>query len=402
MVLLVIPFVLYIKNKKVYSLRYGLLSILFLLLYPFLKVQSCFFLGYVFFLLFIVESHIGKLNNLPIFLIAIISPFAIFVFEIFGFPIRLQLTEAAANILSMGNVDIVSKGNVIKTGGYEFSVDPECMGLKMVISGFLISLAIIAYYEKKTKKSVHFILITVLLGIATFLIVLCNFFRIIGVIIFKALPGTFMHEVIGLASLIIYVMIHAYFITKIFFKYLGKPFKALACNKSKSKLYSVLTIVIIVMLAFMNYNREGFRNVVCDNKAKSLYLEGFSKGKIKGEVTKFENDTSLIYIKPSSRFYGADHTPIICWKGSGYKFKNEQIINIGDYDIYFAELHSDNDMLYTTWWYDNGKHRTIKQFDWRWRMLRGEEAFRLINVTCLNKADLIKETNRLLSRNLFR
>ncbi len=61
------PFVLYIQNKKKKTLRFGFLAIIFLILYPFLKIQSLYFFGFAFFILFLIETNFGKLNNLPIF-----------------------------------------------------------------------------------------------------------------------------------------------------------------------------------------------------------------------------------------------------------------------------------------------------------------------------------------------
>ena len=216
--LLLVPFVLYIKYKGILSARFGYISLLFLIFYPFLKIQSFYFFGFAFFILFVIENFIGKFNNLPLFLLILLSPVAIFAIEVFGFPIRLWLTDASSQIISFVNKDIISIGNQIFLKGDKFTVDPECMGLKMVITGFLLSLVIIAWFEKQTKKEITFLKVILLLCITAILIIISNLFRIIGIIFAKAAPETAMHEMIGIFSLAIYVILPVFFITKFFFQ----------------------------------------------------------------------------------------------------------------------------------------------------------------------------------------
>src|SRR5687767_3919847 len=52
--LMVFPFVMRI-TKQDYSHRYGWISLLFFCLYPVLKIQLCFFFGFAFFMMFVIE-----------------------------------------------------------------------------------------------------------------------------------------------------------------------------------------------------------------------------------------------------------------------------------------------------------------------------------------------------------
>jgi exosortase N len=106
----------------------------------------------------------------------------------------------------------------------------------------------------------------------------------------------------------------------------------------------------------------------------------------------------LIYVKPAVSFYSADHSPIICWKGSGYKIVQEQIIEINNQRVYFSELLQNNDHLYTTWWYDCGAEKTISQFKWRTRSLIKGNKYLLVNVIANDKTTLIEKTNDLLKQ----
>ena len=128
------------------------------------------------------------------------------------------------------------------------------------------------------------------------------------------------------------------------------------------------------------------------------YLKDFNCSLEEHGVLKYTNEKLLIYLKPATSFYSADHSPLICWKGSGYNFDNEKIILIENQDVYYSVLSTEKgDKLYTIWWYDNVKSQTISQLKWRFDMMLGAEAYRLINVTCSTKEAAIKEAKKLLS-----
>ncbi|NJO91209.1 MAG: hypothetical protein HC831_21280 [Chloroflexia bacterium] len=140
---------------------------------------------------------------------------------------------------------------------------------------------------------------------------------------------------------------------------------------------------MIALLAFLNFNRKDFRTQLETVNTKLIKIDGFQCNLLDNGVAQFTNDSALIYIKPIPNFYSADHTPMICWKGSGYQLQNQQKMQVGSHEVYFAELVLENSKpLYTAWWYSNGKHITINQLDWRWRLIKGEENFSLVNVTC--------------------
>ena len=135
---------------------------------------------------------------MPVFLLFLLSPVAIFAIEVFGFPIRLWLTDASTQIISFVNEGVSSKGNLILINGDKFTVDPECMGLKMVITGYLITLVIISWFERRSKKELSFFKIIIILFLASILIIISNLFRIIGIIFAKAAPETNLHELISI------------------------------------------------------------------------------------------------------------------------------------------------------------------------------------------------------------
>ncbi|NQX98787.1 MAG: hypothetical protein HRT73_13040 [Flavobacteriales bacterium] len=149
------------------------------------------------------------------------------------------------------------------------------------------------------------------------------------------------------------------------------------------------------------HSKIDYRNNQIDNKSSNIELTSFSKSITEHNVIKFENDNALIYIKPSCHFFGPDHSPTICWKGSGYEFINIKIEKLGAFEIYTAELKKDDEILQTAWWFDNGKAKTISQLDWRWKTALGDEPYRLINITTTSKNELKKQIYNLITEDLF-
>lgn len=123
---------------------------------------------------------------------------------------------------------------------------------------------------------------------------------------------------------------------------------------------------------------------------------------IKGGVTKFSDREVLVYVKPIPEFFSGEHTPLICWKGSGYQFEGIRKVNISGREIYMGALVRADARLLTAWWYDNGEIITIDQIEWRMRMLKGEDGFCLVNVTAENEAALNRKLKDVFDNNLIK
>jgi hypothetical protein len=130
------------------------------------------------------------------------------------------------------------------------------------------------------------------------------------------------------------------------------------------------------------------------NEPPNISLKSYKKECLENGVIKFSNGQSLIYIK-ALNFYTPEHNPMICWTSSGYAFKcvNEEMI-AGE-KICTGILKKDQDTIYTAWWFDNGEMKTISQLAWRWRCLRNNDNFILINVCAPSKAALLHDVNSL-------
>lgn len=399
--LAIAPFVFTI-NKEERKIRYAFFSLGFIILYFFLKMQLLFFLSFSTGILFIIESRLGKVNTLPLFIILLISPYSSFIFDVFGFPARLLLTDIAASMLSVAFEQTASSGNNIIIHNQSFSVDPECMGLTMVGYAYATTLLFINSLENKYQTKLTIYKVLGILVINTFFIVVANLFRIIVIVLLQAPPETVTHEVIGLLSFGVYFLLPLFFICKWLIKRnKNEPIPAKSMRPPSKKIILPLTVVIVGLLTFFNFNRDNFRNIQQDDKSKRIEIANFKKSITDENVLKFENEHALIYIKPSCHFFGPDHNPTICWKGSGYEFVNIKTEKIGAFEIYKAELKKDNEILQTAWWFDNGKEKVISQLEWRWKTALGNEPYRLINVTAISEEALNGQINELLLVNLF-
>ena len=402
LVLLLAPFTLFFQKKGVNSMRFAFFAFVFLLLYIILKIQCCYFFAFVFLILFTIESHFGRLNDTVLFLVVLLSPLSIYLFKVFGFPIRLELTRLAALTLGLFFNDVKSFGNLIIMGEQSFSVDPACMGLKMMNLGLVIQLFYIAYFSKLFKVQINFLWISLIMCIAFIVLLFSNFLRIVLLVILAFPPETFGHELVGVICLLIYFMLPMFFVSKAIMKNRkAKPEESFPKKVNSIIKYAVSGILILI-LTFLNIKRDEFKNTGTDRPLEYLSVEGYTKTCYKTDIYKFQSEKALVYVKASCQFYGADHNPLICWEGSGYEFNNVNVLKIDDEEIYYTKLTSpEKEVLYTAWWFDNGLDKSISQIEWRLNMIKGAEAYRLINVTTESLKELKIECDRLLQMNLF-
>ena len=113
------------------------------------------------------------------------------------------------------------------------------------------------------------------------------------------------------------------------------------------------------------------------------------------------NEEMLVYVKPIPEFFTGEHTPLLCWKGSGYEFRSIKKTLVAGREIYVGQMEKQGEKLFTAWWYANGKTLTIDQWEWRLRMLKGEEKFCLINVTSKNEKSLTENVTSIFESNLL-
>jgi exosortase N len=210
-----------------------------------------------------------------------------------------------------------------------------------------------------------------------------------------------MHEIVGLLCMIVYIVIPLYLLGQwLVVKYGHEP------TSAKRNLPFIATFakgaIILISLGLMavGIRIDHSRSQSTVSHAK-VGAPGYTVTKMDDGVTKLVNHATLLYIKPIPEFFSGEHTPLLCWKGSGYTFKNTQQTTIGGHEIYYGQIIKNEEVLYTAWWYDNGTIQTIDQFNWRIRMMRGEDKFSLINVTAADEHTLRKMIQSILKTNYY-
>lgn len=386
-------------RRSRFSLRFAYGAIFFAVLSLLLPVKTLLFFSLVCGVFFIIETFYGLLNILPVIIVGMMSPFFQYVTSIFSFPIRLQLTDWAGKLLSLTGAKSIVQGNMIYYNENEFSVDPACMGLNMVVTSLVLGTIVIGIYQKKFSQTLNIWLVAALLGTVAVFNVISNLFRIVCLVQFNILPGTSLHEIIGVICLIVYVTLPSIILVKWVVRRFGKEHVPYAIREKRlsrlSRYIKIHAIVAVAILcsAFIIVQHD---SRISDSSTPVPPVKGYAVQRISADIIKLENSESLVYIKAVPGFYSADHNPAICWKGSGYEFHHVQEQIVGRTKLYTARLQKGDELLYTAWWYDNGHQRTIDQLEWRWAVLKGEKKYSVINVTSANKQVLEKQTQQIL------
>ncbi|MFY7787060.1 MAG: hypothetical protein ACOVQA_04215, partial [Thermoflexibacteraceae bacterium] len=128
----------------------------------------------------------------------------------------------------------------------------------------------------------------------------------------------------------------------------------------------------------------------------NIDLKGYQKEVLTNGTLKFSTPTALVYVKPLAGFHSAEHSPLFCWQGSGYTFQHNKKITVNQQEIYIGKLTKEKDVLYTAWWFSNGKYHTLNPFVWRWQSLQGQKDFYLMNVSTSDEATLLIEVKKLI------
>jgi len=383
--LMAVPLCLNVQVKNTYSIRYGILALLLAALYWYLQVQTLYFLCFCAILLFTVEQLWGKLGRLPFLIMLTVSPLTHYLIHISSFPIRLRISEACAQLLSLAFENTYAEGNIIYTNNEPFEVEPACLGLNTLITGAIIGYAILGFLEHQKKRSTHpkhFILWMLLLGT---LLIVSNLFRIITLVLFKIPPETVLHDAVGLLSLLLYALLPLWKLSPWFIK--GKVFTVNTSPKSKSSYLTSIVVLGIstgIVLGHKEYN-AGIAVSPSLSQIIPSSIEGFEKSSPNIDVTRFSNNESIVFYKPCKSFYQGTHSAAGCWQGSGYQLRSEKVLTVNGTEVMTALLEKDSIKLYTAWWYESETDRSIGELNWRFKMIKTGKQYTIVNVSCISR-----------------
>lgn len=394
--LILFPFILIAEGKARYNFIYIGVSVLFAIAAFAYNVRMFYFLSVSFAVIALTEIFCGRVNPIIVFLIAAMSPVFNQVAGILGFPIRLTLSEVAGTMLQRGGLDVSVEGNVLSIGGSTFAVDDACMGLNMLAIALLLSLFLLATEFKRTGRSLSFIYVLGYFMVVFVLNVLTNLFRIVVLVLFRIGPDDPMHEIVGITALVFYCIVPMYYIAKLLVRKKAQTTYAIK-PATLPKRNLAIVIFFCVSLAGVGFSinpiREGFTS-------DSVYVSGMEAISMADGMSKFSSEQYLIYVKPIPEFFSGEHTPMFCWKGSGYEFEKISTSSIGGYSVYSGVLQKGQERLHTAWWYTNGEVNTIDQFKWRLTSLKTGRPFYLVNVTAADHNQLTEKVASLFAGGL--
>jgi len=399
--LLLLPFVANegMSQKKWIYLLFALLSLA-------LGGGESKFLNYTFvcsLILFWWEIIGFRFNWLPIFILVVIAPLTRQLVFVWSFPIRMELGAYAGKALNIVGFSVEVMGNTVFLGGAEFSVDAACTGLKMISIALIFGLFILAFFEKKRKRRMNFISVGFFLFGILILTLLANFSRLLALIIFHIAPENILHEAMGLAALLLYVLLPAFALGKHYVDTFGKEYskKGIELKNDLDLKKSLLLLSFFALCVFGNgfINKPSAQKV--DSRLAQLQMPNYKKSILESGIAKFEKEHLLVYWKPPISSLGMPHDPRYCWEGAGWKFKHIHKTEIGNIPVFSAKIEKNNTILKTVWWYDNGNQKTIEESEWRWNTLFGKGNYNLVNITSDNTKILESEVKKLYSKNLF-
>ncbi len=387
--------------------RFGLLALLCVALALAAPARTFHFLVLAFSAFFLVENLWGKINEAPAFTALLLTAVAKTMSVVLGFPMRLQLSENAAAALRLLGGNATAEGNLIRFEGKDFLVDPACAGLQMVEVSLLFCFFLLGLFERRTGRHLHW---PTLLGIVLttgLLLLIFNQLRIIFLVVFSIPPENPMHDVVGLLGLGLYVFAPLWWGVGWAFRSLGRHPRD--DKGTRMERMGRMYTDFLQRICFNLFNLLHPRPIVVLHLALAALLLYFAFGEKRGElqndlavqalvpvglptkcsresitegVTKYTTDSLLIYVKPVRGWYDTEHTPLICWQGSGYQFGQVQERTVGATVVYMGVLEKKGGPTYcTAWWFDNGQDRTISQGRWRWLDAGGAPGFSLVNVT---------------------
>ncbi len=386
--IVLVPFVAQVQSQKSFSPILLIATIALAMLAATLQNSTIYFFTLVVALWCGTQLIVGRISIYPVLLLVVASPIFKYIAKIISFPLRMQLTTWAVAMLNTMEKQAEAAGNIILVNGEEFSVDPACAGLSMLSLALILAVFILAHLQKTYQKILPIWFIGMMLGFMLLLNLVANLLRILLLVWFKILPGNPLHEVLGLLCLLVYALVPFYFTAKWLAQYLSETTQNVPRRSGISLRGSLLlNYLMLLMLTGTGLTIKSEKPVLALEQTIPQ-LNGFQADTLENGVTRYSNENVLVYLKPVQAFYSTEHHPLICWEGSGYKFRHVQQRQVGNYSVYIGELQKGKDTLYTAWWMDNGQHRTIDQWDWRSRMLKGEAKFRLINVTVAQKQEL--------------
>ncbi|XWW46520.1 exosortase N [Fibrella sp. USSR17] len=326
-----------------------------------------------------------------------LSPLLRYVESVFGFAVRLRLSDWAGQLLRTVGMPVQSEGNLLILRGQEMAVDPACMGLRMTGLTLLLAIFWLLAYERRQVRSLATGWVIGYGSVALSLTIGSNLVRIVLLVMFGLGPEHPLHSLVGLLCVLIYAWLPLRVLARWLVGSYGVAEREYGLAGTIGWRYGLLVLLLgLIGCAFIRPVEEQYRVNDRTGYVRKGTLYGFTQYSCPGQ---------LIYVKPLPDWYSAEHSPAVCWTGQGYTLRQVREVIIAGQRVYVGELRKNHQTLQTAWWFTNGRHQSISQMDVRSRILRGEPGFALVNVTVPNATTLptaVKAWQQGLSQSRFR
>lgn len=319
----------------------------------------------------------------------LLSPGLRYLSALFMFPIRLKLSEWAGHLMQLAALNVQVEGNILIKNNIEMAVDPACVGLQLTGVSLIVALFAVIWQEQEARKVAPLQWVVVYSMAAFGLTIFCNLLRIIFLVMFEAMPGTWLHEGIGLLCVAFYAWLPSCVLAYWLVYKTGQPEQSAHSTPVgviKSAIWGVgLLVAGFALMTYTAIPAKPITDLCQSTKYRALighkYGDDLTCQTLSNGFVKLSRSGLLIYVKPQPDWFSADHSPMVCWQGSGYDLRRVREVMVDGHPAYAGELHKKGQVLYTAWWFSNGTTTTISQLTMRGRMLRSETGFALVNVT---------------------
>ena len=341
-------------------------------------------------MLWLIESKKGKVGYLPMIQGFLLTPFLNAWMNLFTFPLRMYQSKQIGAILSQLGLEVEVQGNRFLVEGYGFMIEEGCLGIHTLIFSFLLTTFILSLRGSSVNYSL--LKMGIWYGLAFVLAFVANLIRSLILVIFRSPPDTFGHELTGIISVIAFVGLPIWWLGTTASTSLVKRETLQFSQKIDSSFLSAAIALWPVLVGSFLLYAHFFKAEPEIDSLNEMHLAHFEKEQKKPDVAQFRNEEILLYVKAPCSPWRSDHNPQTCWSGSGFTFDHvEMITNTAGYPMMVGKLIRKDEVLYTSWWYDNGQRITADQWKWRKAVFKGDHPYYLLNLSMENKENLLKE-----------
>lgn len=393
--LFLLPLILRLRNSipRKRSI-YGGLAIFFLVIHVVFGQEYWLFATGLSALFFLLEKRVGRLDAAAFYALIFYLPFTSGFFRIFGFYIRMYLTELAAKTCAFFSGNVTTAGNQLMVNGQEYTVDAGCMGLRLVVTAFILTLVINQVFSRTNRLTLNRWYFMAMVKLSFLLVVLANYFRILALIWAQSPEGSTSHEVIGIVCFVLFHIIPMIFISRWAIRRFGKPAER-EMPEVKTRLKNHFISVLVPLLLFgliwgVTVQHDNLDKIVINIPT------GYELKETKKQVSSFENgEGSVIHVKAVYPLSFSNHHPLICWRGDGFSASKEMKIDMGEISGFGACLDKGSKHLETMWWYSDLEGVDYDD-EWTWRLksvVQRKQMF-LVNYSHVDQNQLVFEMNR--------